>query len=82
MKVKVRGADQEMEVEGPLAVGDILMFTSTMAVVVGGEEGDTAEVLLVSTSATGVKTSKLFRGIEAVIEDMGVTEVESENDDS
>ena len=67
--------------------GDILMFTSTMAVVSVDEEADEVEVMLVSTVATGVKTSKLFRGVEAEItetglEDAAITKAELEEDDS
>ena len=67
MKVSVKGTDQVIEVEGLLAPGDILMFISTMAVIAANEAEDTAEVMLVSTSATGVKTSKLFGKVEPVI---------------
>jgi len=82
MKVSVRGTDQVMEVEGSLSVGDILMFISTMAVVKASEEDDNAEVILISTSATGVKTSKLFREVQAEVVDAEATVVELKDDDN
>ena len=65
MKVSVVGTDQVMEVEGPLAVGDILTVISTMAVVVVDEVADKSEVVLVATNMSGVKTSALFGNLKA-----------------
>ena len=65
MKVTVIGTNQVIEVEGTLAVGDILMFMSTMAAVEVDEVAEEAKAVLVATTVNGVKTSALFGNLKA-----------------
>jgi len=78
MKVTVVGSNQVIDVEGSVAPGDILMFISTMAVVKVDE--DEAEVMLVSNTMTGVKTSELFRKFVPEITDIEIKEVADAKD--
>jgi len=77
MKVTVVGTNQVMEVEGTLAVGDILIFMSTMAAVEVDEVSEEAKVVLVATTVNGIKTSALFGKLQAEY----ITEEQVEEED-
>ena len=77
MKVIVAGTDQELNVQGALAVGDILVYINVLAVVEADEETDEAKVVLVSTTANGIRASELFGDLQAI-----PSGEEAEEDDS
>lgn len=76
MKVNIVGTDQVLEFEGTLNVGDLLHFTSTMAVVEVDGEKDEAKAALVANTANGIRTSELFEKLTPAQD-----EEETEEDD-